>query len=77
MPEQHIGFYESLPFIFAGHSDKEGWPWASILTGSPGFIKSTHSSTLELHARPFPGNPLSESLKRRYRHWLIGHRVRN
>ncbi|MFT7686909.1 MAG: ferredoxin-NADP reductase [Candidatus Azotimanducaceae bacterium] len=63
MPQQHIEFYQSLPFIFAGHSDKDGWPWASILTGSPGFIKGGDSKSLELHARPFPGDPLADSLQ--------------
>ena len=26
MPEQHREFYNQLPFLFVGHSDKEGWP---------------------------------------------------
>ncbi|MFT5209206.1 MAG: ferredoxin-NADP reductase [Flavobacterium sp.] len=63
MPQQHIEFYQNLPFIFAGHSDKNGWPWASILIGLPGFIKSEHSKSLELHTRPIPGDPLIDSLQ--------------
>ena len=31
MPDQHQAFYRQLPFIFVGHADDDGWPWASIL----------------------------------------------
>ena len=40
MPEQHRAFYHQLPFVFVGHADQEGWPWASILFNKPGFMKS-------------------------------------
>ena len=62
MPEQHQEFYAQLPFIFAGHADKDGWPWASILFNKPGFIHSPHPKKLEINAMPVAGDPLTDSL---------------
>jgi len=62
MPEQHQEFYSQLPFIFAGHADKDGWPWASILFNKPGFIHSPSPKKLDIHTIPVMGDPLAESL---------------
>jgi ferredoxin-NADP reductase/predicted pyridoxine 5'-phosphate oxidase superfamily flavin-nucleotide-binding protein len=62
MPAQHQEFYGQLPFIFAGHADKDGWPWASILFNSPGFIHSPNAKTLDIQANPIQGDPLAETL---------------
>jgi ferredoxin-NADP reductase/predicted pyridoxine 5'-phosphate oxidase superfamily flavin-nucleotide-binding protein len=64
MPAQHQEFYSQLPFIFAGHADKDGWPWASILFNKPGFIQSPNPKTLDIQATPVKGDPLSDSLKK-------------
>ena len=40
LPEQHRQFYTQLPFLVVGSVDDEGWPWASLLCGQPGFIHS-------------------------------------
>jgi predicted pyridoxine 5'-phosphate oxidase superfamily flavin-nucleotide-binding protein len=39
MPEQHREFFSQLPFVFVGHDDKQGFPWASILFNRPSFIR--------------------------------------
>lgn len=61
-PEQHRAFYAQLPFITVGHVDDDGWPWASILVGRPGFIATPDARSMQVKARPMPGDPLGSSL---------------
>ena len=35
---QQAQFFRQLPFVIAAHTDEHGQPWASLLTGAPGFI---------------------------------------
>lgn len=72
MPHQHRNFFGQLPFVFAGHADDEGWPWASILFGQPGFMESNDSITLQINALPIEGDPLGDSLKEGTRIGLLG-----
>ena len=72
MPEQHRYFYQQLPFIFVGHSDKTGWPWASILFNDPGFITSSNKKTLHINASPIKGDPLNDALEEKTRLGLLG-----
>lgn len=72
MPDQHREFYGQLPFVFAGHADNAGWPWASILFGQPGFISSDDNRTLQIDALPVAGDPLGESLRENTRIGLLG-----
>lgn len=62
MPEQHREFYQQLPFVFVGHADAQGWPWASVLFNEPGFIHSPDNKTLTLDALPVTGDPLGDAL---------------
>ncbi|OUR63808.1 FAD-binding oxidoreductase [Methylophaga sp. 42_25_T18] len=62
MPDQHRDFYGQLPFIFVGHADKDGWPWASIVFNESGFISSPSPKNLTINALPVEGDPLRESL---------------
>ncbi len=62
MPEQHRTFFAQLPFIVVGSVDAAGRPWASLLTGSPGFVHSPDARTLVVEARPSEADPLSGSL---------------
>ncbi|GAA3935618.1 pyridoxamine 5'-phosphate oxidase family protein [Litoribacillus peritrichatus] len=62
MPDQHREFYQQLPYVFVGHADDQGWPWASILFGQPGFIQSPQPTSLTIDARSLEGDPLTESL---------------
>ena len=72
MPEPHREFYQQLPFIFVGHADAQGWPWASILFDEPGFITSSDNKTLTINAQPVVGDPLAESLTPDTRLGLLG-----
>jgi len=72
MPAQHQEFYQQLPFIFVGHADAQGWPWASILFNKPGFIHSPDNKTLTINAQPVAGDPLADSLQPGTRLGLLG-----
>jgi len=62
MPDQHRQFFTQLPFVLVGSVDAAGWPWASVLTGLPGFVRSPDPVVLELAAHPVPGDPLERAL---------------
>jgi predicted pyridoxine 5'-phosphate oxidase superfamily flavin-nucleotide-binding protein len=62
MPDQHRQFFEQLPFIVVGSLDAEQRPWASIVSGMPGFASSPHPKRLEIEANPLPGDPLNDAL---------------
>jgi uncharacterized protein len=72
MPEQHRDFYRQLPFIFVGHADARGWPWASILFGEPGFLDSPDNKTLTIDALPVAGDPLGQALAENTPMGLLG-----
>ncbi len=62
MPDQHRIFFAQLPFLVVGSVDRQGWPWASLLAGPPGFAKSPDDKTLHIATQPVTGDPLAESL---------------
>lgn len=40
MPDQHRVFFATLPHVYVASCDRQGRPWASLLCGPPGFIRS-------------------------------------
>ncbi|MCG8588972.1 MAG: pyridoxamine 5'-phosphate oxidase family protein [Proteobacteria bacterium] len=62
LPEQHRAFYAELPFLVAAARDARGRPWATLLTGGPGFADSPDPKTLRLRTRPVPGDALEGAL---------------
>jgi ferredoxin-NADP reductase/predicted pyridoxine 5'-phosphate oxidase superfamily flavin-nucleotide-binding protein len=72
MLEQHRDFFQQLPFVFVGHSDTSGWPWASILFGDANLIHSPDPKTLDIEAMPVVGDPLSKSLQQGVQLGLLG-----
>jgi len=72
MPQQHRDFYQQLPFIFVGHGDKGGWPWASILFNKPGFIQSPDDQSLHLNTQPVVGDPLLKAMNGNTKLGLLG-----
>ena len=64
MPDEHRQFLGQLPLVLVGSIDESGRPWASVLVGRPGFIKSPDPRTLEIHTRPIFGDPLNDNLAR-------------
>jgi len=64
MPDQHREFFAQLPFIVVGSVDEQGWPWASILPGEPGFINSPDPQRLDLNNQPVYGDPLISNINK-------------
>jgi uncharacterized protein len=62
MNEQHRRFFAQLPFLIVGSVDQEGRPWASLLSGPPGFAHSPDPEHLTIAALPAPGDPLALAL---------------
>jgi predicted pyridoxine 5'-phosphate oxidase superfamily flavin-nucleotide-binding protein len=62
MPDQHRVFFMQLPFLLVGSLDARDRPWASVLTGRPGFIDSPDPQILAIAAHPSDGDPLSRAL---------------
>jgi len=63
LPDQHREFYQQLPFLILGSVDGNAQPWASMVTGRPGFITSPDERTLNITASPLFGDPLNVSLR--------------
>ncbi len=62
LPEEHRLFHQSLPFLVAAARDRDGRPWATLLTGPSGFVRSPDARRLSIDARPVPGDALERSL---------------
>jgi predicted pyridoxine 5'-phosphate oxidase superfamily flavin-nucleotide-binding protein len=63
MPEQHRDFFALLPFLVVGSVDERGQPWASVLHGPPGFVRSPDARTLHVDADSPAGSPLAAHLR--------------
>lgn len=63
MPDQHRAFFNQLPFMVVGSVDADGWPWASLVAGRPGFTTSPDETTLDIAALGTPGDPVRSALK--------------
>src|SRR5882757_7264449 len=62
MPEQHRAFFAALPFMVVGLADQSGHPWATTLSGRPGFMHSANENLLTIEAWLDPGDPLHSSV---------------
>ncbi len=63
MPDQHREFFGQLPFIVLGSVDSGGWPWASMISGRPGFVSSPHDRQLDVAIQPLKDDPLGGALQ--------------
>jgi len=63
VPAGASAFLEQRRFVVLGTADPKGRPWASILTGSPGFASAPHPLEVRINASPAPGDPLGEHLE--------------
>ena len=61
MPDQHRELLETLPYLIAGVADAEGQPWATLLTGDPGFV-TTAPHAMTIAALPSPPDPARKTL---------------
>lgn len=62
MPDQHRAFFSDLPHLFLGAVDAEGYPWASVVWGQPGFMSSPTPQHLRVEAMPGLSDPVFASL---------------
>jgi len=62
VPPAAAAFLARQPLLVVGAADRAGHLWASLLTGPPGFAGAVDPGTLEVAARPVPGDPLGEAL---------------
>lgn len=63
MPDQHRELFAKLPWFLVGSVDENLQPWASVLVGRPGFLRSPDPQTLEVNALPVQGDPLARNLR--------------
>ena len=65
MPEQHRAFFAALPFMVVGLPDQDGHPWATTLSGPPGFMNSADEKLLARGSiRAIPCNRVSGMVPR-------------
>ncbi len=62
MPDQHRAFFAGLEYLFLGTVGENGKPYASVLTGSAGFVSSADAKTLTIMKRADDRNPAFASL---------------
>ena len=63
MPEQHRAFFAALPFMVVGLADQNGHPWATTVSGAPGFMASPEANRLAIKAWLDPGDPLHSCIR--------------
>jgi len=63
MPDEHRVFFGQLPYLFVGSLDGAARPWASVVTGRPGFATSPEPTRLRVAALPSRGDVLAENLR--------------
>ena len=63
MPDEHREFYEQLPYLLIGSIDESGRPWASIMVGRVGFVRTPDEVTLSLDAPRIQGDPLNSNIR--------------
>ena len=63
MPEQHRAFFAALPFMVVGLADQNGYPWATILSGLPGFMNSAQEDLLAIKAWVDRRDPLHSCIR--------------
>jgi len=62
VPPAAAAFLEQRSFVVLGTAGADGRPWASVLTGAPGFASAPHLHEIRIDAQPLPGDPLGEAL---------------
>lgn len=62
MPDQHRELFTKLPTLLLAVQDDQGQPWATMLHGPAGFIRSPDPTTLLVGALPAADDPVSRWL---------------
>lgn len=72
MPAQHQAFFPLLPAVVIGLLDEQGHPWATALSGPPGFAWAPDAHTLQLDARLGDGDPAASGWRDGVQAGLVG-----
>jgi predicted pyridoxine 5'-phosphate oxidase superfamily flavin-nucleotide-binding protein len=59
LPPPAVQFLAEQSMIVVSAADDGGRMWATLLTGQAGFINASDERTIDINARPMPGNPLA------------------
>lgn len=62
MTEEVRTFVAQLPFLVIAALDRAGRPWATIVSGAPGFAAALDTRTLEISTALHPADPLAGAL---------------
>jgi uncharacterized protein len=62
IPPAARNFLRSQPLVVVGSVDASQRVWASLLTGTPGFLHAADEHTMRINARPAAGDPLRDNL---------------
>ena len=62
MPDQHRTFYHQLPFMVAASVDAQGRPWATLLEGPEGFVRSPDPRQLTIDTKLPADDPATPGL---------------
>lgn len=62
MPDQHRELFAKLPTLLIAVQDDQGQPWATMLHGPAGFIRSPDPTTLAIGALPAADDPVARWL---------------
>jgi len=62
IPPAAWNFLRSQPLVVIGSVDASQRPWASLVTGAPGFLHTVDEHTVRINARPVAGDPLNDNL---------------
>jgi predicted pyridoxine 5'-phosphate oxidase superfamily flavin-nucleotide-binding protein len=71
MPDQHRELFEKLPWMIVGVADASGQPWATVVTGKPGFV-STTARSMRINSLPLMQDPARRALLPGARVGLLG-----
>jgi hypothetical protein len=63
VPPAATAFLRQRRFVVLATADSESRPWASILTGPPGFATVSDPMEVRIDATPLPGDPLGDNLR--------------
>lgn len=61
-PAAATDFLKAQPMLVLSAADAEEHVWAALLSERPGFVSVADERTLDVHARPAPGDPLGTVL---------------
>ena len=55
-------FLHQQPMAVVATTDADGWVWASLVAGLPGFMVALDEETIHIGATPTTGDPLHDNL---------------